>query len=197
MRWKSFGCLMFISVAWTSLRQSRYEMEVVRMSYVYKCRLNFLEAVRIWEARHVYPDGGDPDGNACHVSPWGAWHVFSGGGVPTGTIMTSTSPSLFLRSITIFYIFRRDHHQGWICMSCPSLSRIWDHIDITFRGGSLAQQKTWINTPFNHFLEFFCNCSAKLVSWHPVVSSICTSPLEQNTKVSCDGLIFIFWIKNQ
>ena len=47
--------------------------------YVYKCRLNFLEAVRIWEVRHVYPDGGDPDGNACHVSPWGAWHVFSGG----------------------------------------------------------------------------------------------------------------------
>ena len=37
--------------------------------YVYKRRLNFLEAVRIREARHVYLDGGDPDGNACHVSP--------------------------------------------------------------------------------------------------------------------------------
>nr|CAN65905.1 hypothetical protein VITISV_004872 [Vitis vinifera] len=34
--------------------------------YVYKCRLPFLEAVRIEEARHVYPDGGDPDDNACH-----------------------------------------------------------------------------------------------------------------------------------
>ena len=91
---------------------------------------------------------------------------------------------------------RETHHQGWICMSCPNLSRIWDHIDITFRGGSLAQQKTWINAPFNHFLELFCNCSAKLVSRHPVVSSICASPSEQNTNVSCDGLIFIFWIKN-
>ena len=53
-------------------------VEAVRMFYAYKCCLNFLKAVRIWEARHVYPDG-----NACHVSPWGAWHVFSGGGVPT------------------------------------------------------------------------------------------------------------------
>ena len=81
--WKPSGCSMLTSVVWTSLRQFRYEMEVVRMSYVYKCRLNFLEAVRIWEAHHVYPDGGDPDVNACHVSPWGAWHVFSEGRVPT------------------------------------------------------------------------------------------------------------------
>ena len=81
--WKPSGCSMLTSVVWTSLRWSGYEVEVVRMSYVYKCRLNFLEAVRIWEARHVYPDGCDPDGNACHVSPWGAWHMFSGGGVPT------------------------------------------------------------------------------------------------------------------
>ena len=50
--------------------------------YVYKCRLIFLEAVRIWKARHVYPDEDDPDGDACHVSPWGVRHVFSGGGVP-------------------------------------------------------------------------------------------------------------------
>ena len=50
-------------------------VEAVRMFYAYKCRLNFLEAVRRG-ARHVYPDGGDPDGNACHV--------FSRGGVPTG-----------------------------------------------------------------------------------------------------------------
>ena len=55
---------------------------------VYKCRLNFLEAVRIWGARHVYPDEGDPNGNVCHVSPWGAWHVFSGGGVPTSGIFS-------------------------------------------------------------------------------------------------------------
>ena len=88
------------------------------------------------------------------------------------------------------------HHQVWICMSFPSLSRIWDHIDITVRGGSPAQQKTRIGAPFNHFLELFCNCSAKLVSRHPVVSSICASPSEQNTKVSYDGLIFI-WIKYQ
>nr|CAN61317.1 hypothetical protein VITISV_023980 [Vitis vinifera] len=46
-----------------------YEVKVVRMSYVCKCRLNFLEAVRIRKARHVYPDEGDPDDNACHVSP--------------------------------------------------------------------------------------------------------------------------------
>ena len=81
--WKPSGCSMLTSVVWTSLRRFRYEVGVVRMSYVYKCRLNFLEAVQIWEARHVYPDGGNPDGNACHVSPWGAWYVFSGGGVPT------------------------------------------------------------------------------------------------------------------
>ena len=31
----------------------------------------------------MYPDGGDPDDNACHVSSWDAWHVFSRGGVPT------------------------------------------------------------------------------------------------------------------
>ena len=83
--WKPSGCSMLTSVVWTSLRRSGYEVEVVRMSYVYKCRLNFLEAIRIWKARHVYPDEGDPDGNACHVSLWGAWHVFSGGGVPTNT----------------------------------------------------------------------------------------------------------------
>ena len=77
--WKPSGCIMLISVVWTSLRQFGYEMEAVQMFYAYKCRLDFLEVVRIWEARHVYPDG-----NACHVSPWGVWHVFSGGGVPTG-----------------------------------------------------------------------------------------------------------------
>ena len=42
--------------------------------YVYKCRLPFLEAVWIGEARHVYPDGGDPDDDGpadstCHASP--------------------------------------------------------------------------------------------------------------------------------
>ena len=63
-------------------------VESVRMFYAYKCRLNFLETVRIRKARHVYPDEGDPDGNACHVSPWGAWHVFSGGRVPTATMST-------------------------------------------------------------------------------------------------------------
>ena len=81
--WKPSGCSMLTSVVWTSLRRSGYEVEVVRMSYAYKCRLNFLETVRIWEARHVYSNGGDPDGNTCHVSAWGAWHMFSGGGVPT------------------------------------------------------------------------------------------------------------------
>ena len=81
--WKPSGCSMLTSVVWTSLRRSGYEVKVVRMSFVYKCRSNFLEVVRIWKARHVYPDEGDPDGSACHVSPWGAWHVFSGGGVPT------------------------------------------------------------------------------------------------------------------
>ena len=81
--WNPSECSMPTSVILTSLRRFGYEVKVVRMSYVYKCRLNFLEAVRIRKARHVYLDEGDPDGNACHVSPWDVWHVFSGGGVPT------------------------------------------------------------------------------------------------------------------
>ncbi|RVW49763.1 hypothetical protein CK203_069888 [Vitis vinifera] len=31
--------------------------------------VNDPDNLRIEEARHVYPDGGDPDDNACHVSP--------------------------------------------------------------------------------------------------------------------------------
>ena len=58
-------------------------VEAVWMFYAYKCRLTFLEAVRIWEARHVYSDGGDPDGNTCFMSPWGAcsqeWGPYMGG----------------------------------------------------------------------------------------------------------------------
>ena len=55
-------------------------VEVVRMHlwkssgcYVYECRVPLLEVVRIGETRHVYfwgnLDEGDPDDNACHVSP--------------------------------------------------------------------------------------------------------------------------------
>ena len=40
--------------------------------YVYKCRLIFLDAVRIREAHHAYPKGNPddagPDDNTCHVS---------------------------------------------------------------------------------------------------------------------------------
>ena len=35
-------------------------VESIRMFYAYKCRLNFLEAIRIRKARHVYLDEGDP-----------------------------------------------------------------------------------------------------------------------------------------
>ena len=37
--------------------------------HAYECRVFLLEVVRIGEARRVYPDEGDPDDNACHVSP--------------------------------------------------------------------------------------------------------------------------------
>ena len=88
--------------------------------YVYKCRLNFLEAVRIWEVRHVYPDGGDPDGNACHVSPWGAWHVFSGGGVPT--VLTPQCPTWWLH-ILLSNDKRSDRSHSYLyTFSHPSLA---------------------------------------------------------------------------
>ena len=61
--WRSFGC------------------------YVCECFVPLLKGVRIGEARHVYswgnPDGGNPDENACHVSPGSMCHMSSGGGVPT------------------------------------------------------------------------------------------------------------------
>ena len=52
-----------------------------------ECRVLLPKEVRIGEACHVYswgnPDGGNPDENACHVSPGSMCHVLSRGGVPT------------------------------------------------------------------------------------------------------------------
>nr|CAN61514.1 hypothetical protein VITISV_037322 [Vitis vinifera] len=61
--------IRIIILGWLMLGHPDVFVESVRMFYAYKCRLNFLETVRIQKARHVYPDEGDPDGNACHVSP--------------------------------------------------------------------------------------------------------------------------------
>ena len=82
-----------------------FAVEAVRVFYAYKCRLTFLETVRIWEARHVYPDGGDPDGNTCFMSPWGAWHVFSGGGsLHPRHFIKKQAPINFLHHLTTWFI---------------------------------------------------------------------------------------------
>ena len=55
--------------------------------YVCECHVPLLEGVLIGEARHVYswgnPDEGNPDENACHVSPGSVCHMSSGEGVHT------------------------------------------------------------------------------------------------------------------
>ena len=56
MLWRLSGCLCFVSVVCSSLRQSGYEKRIICIREI---RMN-----------------GDPDDNACHVSLWDACHVF-------------------------------------------------------------------------------------------------------------------------